>query len=225
MKAVLTMLFPRWLSYSFRTAEPALVRTKPILSAKAEKPLLDSSGKKSKFEERNRANRDQLYEVIREVMTRSGVLSASYKFKVLSLDKHATSYLIMVDLSSDTTGSAFRPADTEAKIIQRAMRRYSIAVSAVYWRLHASSAICKIPDPSAGCIDDSDRLAQPEEFNAFQQAMLAAAAPVAPMGQQTDMKVVSKSRAPRHLHDFEDTEITSSISCPALSATQYGELH
>lgn len=219
------MFLSRLFSRKAQIAHPFSAPTEQMPLAEDEKLLSEGGNKKGKSEEGNRACRDQLYEVIREVMTRSGVLSASYKFKVLALDKQASSYLVMVDLSSVPTGSAFRPADTEEKIVQRAMRRYRIAVSAVYWRLHATSAACKIPDASAGYIDDSARLAQPEEIKAFQQAMLAAAAPVAPVGKKTDAKAVSRSHAPKHLHDFEDTEVTSSISNAALSTTQYGQLH
>ncbi|MBP7573686.1 MAG: hypothetical protein KA777_06885, partial [Rhodoferax sp.] len=44
--------------------------------------------------------RELLYNVVRECMMRAGVLSASYKFKVLSLDPRGRQYLIMMDLAN-----------------------------------------------------------------------------------------------------------------------------
>ena len=53
------------------------------------------------------ARRELLYAVVREAMVRAGVLSSSYKFKVLSLDPRGRQFLVMVDLAhgagSDTT--------------------------------------------------------------------------------------------------------------------------
>jgi hypothetical protein len=43
-------------------------------------------------------SRKLLYAEVRESMTRAGILSSSYKFKVLSLDSRSDQYLIMMDL-------------------------------------------------------------------------------------------------------------------------------
>jgi len=75
--------------------------------------------------------REMLYGVVRDAMMRSGVLSASYKFKVLSLDARGRQFLVMVDLAR---GAVARPAEIEALIAQRAKSRHDIAVSGVYWR-------------------------------------------------------------------------------------------
>ena len=45
------------------------------------------------------ARRELLYAVVREAMVRAGVLSSSYKFKVLSLDPRGRQFLVMVDLA------------------------------------------------------------------------------------------------------------------------------
>ena len=42
--------------------------------------------------------RELLYRAVRDVMIRAGVLVASYRFKVLSLDAQGRQYLIMMDL-------------------------------------------------------------------------------------------------------------------------------
>lgn len=80
--------------------------------------------------------REQLYSVVRDAMTRAGVLSASYKFKVLSLDTRGRQYLIMMDLSQAAAGETGRLAEIESLIAQSAKSRYEILVTAVYWRLN-----------------------------------------------------------------------------------------
>ena len=52
------------------------------------------------------ARRELLYAVVREAMVRAGLLSASYKFKVLSLDSEGRQFLIMVDLARGAGGDA-----------------------------------------------------------------------------------------------------------------------
>ena len=47
------------------------------------------------------ARREVLYGVVRDCMSKAGVISASYKFKVLSLDSRGRQFLIMVDLSRE----------------------------------------------------------------------------------------------------------------------------
>ena len=221
------MFFARWFLHRSGAITAASARPVPTSLIRAENSLPGGGSQKSKFEERNRACRDQLYEVIREVMTRSGVLSASFKFKVLCLNKQASNYLVMIDLSGVTTDSAFRPAETEARMLQRAMKRHNISISAVYWRLNAMAAISKVPERSASHCDDSIGRVQPEETRASHNTLFAVVTPAAmeSAARQTDMKLRSGLRASRHLHDFEETEVTSSGSYPALSATQYGELH
>ena len=80
------------------------------------------------------ARRELLYSVVRESMARAGVLSASYKFKVLSLDAAGRQFLVMVDLASSERADADMLADIEAGIAQRAKSRHELVVSAVYWR-------------------------------------------------------------------------------------------
>lgn len=87
------------------------------------------------------ARRELLYAVVREAMMRAGVLSASYKFKVLSLDSRGRQFLVMVDLARDLGGDAGRLAEIEALIAQAAKSRYDILVSAVYWRASEHVAV------------------------------------------------------------------------------------
>lgn len=85
--------------------------------------------------------RELLYIVVRDAMVRAGVLSASYKFKVLSLDQRGRQFLIMMDLAREYGGETARLSEIEALIAQTAKTRYEIAVSAVYWRINDHVAV------------------------------------------------------------------------------------
>jgi len=74
-------------------------------------------------------------------MVRAGVLSSSYKFKVLSLDGRGRQFLVMVDLSRDCTVATPQLAEIEAMIAQSAKLRHDILVSAVYWRMSEHVAV------------------------------------------------------------------------------------
>ena len=87
------------------------------------------------------ARRELLYTVVRESMMRAGVLSSSYKFKVLSLDPRGRQFLVMVDLAAGHGGETGRLAEIEALIAQAAKARYDILVSAVYWRMNEHVAV------------------------------------------------------------------------------------
>lgn len=80
------------------------------------------------------ARRELLYTVVREAMVRAGVLSASYKFKVLSLDPRGRQFMVMVDLAQGARGETTQLAEIETIIAQSARQRHDILVTAVYWR-------------------------------------------------------------------------------------------
>ena len=81
------------------------------------------------------ARREQLYVAIRECMTRAGVLSASYKFKVLSLDQRGDQFLVMMDVAPGMGGQADKLAEIETLLISTAKSLFSIYVTSVYWRI------------------------------------------------------------------------------------------
>jgi hypothetical protein len=87
------------------------------------------------------AQRELLYGAVRDAMVRAGVLSSSYKFKVLSLDSRGRQFMVMVDLAADQAASAAQLAEIEASIAQSAKSRYQIVVTAVYWRRNEHVAI------------------------------------------------------------------------------------
>ncbi|MDR0224789.1 MAG: hypothetical protein LBI66_00040 [Burkholderiaceae bacterium] len=88
-------------------------------------------GRRSERSER----REQLYGVVRDVMVRAGVLSASYKFKVLSLDNVGQRFVVMMDLARAYAGETARLTEIELMLAQAAKARMGAAVTAVYWRI------------------------------------------------------------------------------------------
>jgi hypothetical protein len=87
------------------------------------------------------ARRELLYAVVREAMVRAGVLSSTYKFKVLSLDARGRQFLVMVDLAVSAGSDTARLAEIEVMVAQSAKTRYDILVTAVYWRLNDHVAV------------------------------------------------------------------------------------
>lgn len=201
------------------------------------------------------AKRELLYTAVREAMIRAGVLSASYKFKVLSLDPRGEQFMVMMDLSQEFGGHVERLAEIEVMIAQSAKSRYNIRVTAVYWRLnelvsvarpagapqasqrptplrHAGAALAAaaLPELAMAALKPSPVVhryepIQADEVAAFKQALAAASAQGVPVAEGG---APSRS-APRSytlLTGFEDTEMPDSPALvPALSATQYGDLN
>jgi hypothetical protein len=97
--------------------------------------------------ERN-AKRELLFQAVRESMVRMGVLSSSFKFKVLSLDQRGRIFLVMIELSAEFSGEAEKLAEIESIIAQTARHRYDIVVQAVYWRYFSSTAIAAASAPA-----------------------------------------------------------------------------
>ena len=93
--------------------------------------------------------RELLYIVVRDAMVCAGVLSASYKFKVLSLDPRGLQFLVMMDLAPEFGGDTERLNEIEALIAQTAKARYGITVSAVYWRINELVATAAAPKSAA----------------------------------------------------------------------------
>lgn len=90
------------------------------------------AGRKS----RRHVKRELLYTAVREAMIRAGVLSSSYKFKVLSLDPRGDQFMVMMDLAREFGTQTERLAEIEVMIAQGAKSRYNIRVTAVYWRIN-----------------------------------------------------------------------------------------
>ncbi len=181
-------------------------------------------------------------------MVRAGVLSQSYKFKVLSLDQRGRQFLVMMDLASEFGGETHRLAEIEAMIAQSAKARYEILVTAVYWRINEYVAVgvpsSRVPAPasleaaaapaatrgSAATPAHAPRYEpiQAEEVAAFKRA-LAAGVPSSVAAAAAGKAPADKAHGPRSytlLTGYEDTEMPDpDVRSPALSATQYGDLN
>ena len=183
--------------------------------------------------------RELLYSVVREAMIKAGVLSSSYKFKVLSLDSRGCQYLIMMDLAREYVGETVRLAEMEALIAQQAKNRHDILVTAVYWRVNehvtagltrpSAAVLAPAPVPAQSPPPDtlvvSPKLAyeplDPKEVVAFKLALASvdASKPLSAPGEI----VHSRRRNPAAIPSFQDTEMEDRPS--PLSGTQYGDLN
>lgn len=182
--------------------------------------------------------RELLYSVVREAMIRVGVLSSSYKFKVLSLDSRGRQYLIMMDLARQYIGDPARLSEVETLIAQAAKTRHDILVTSVYWRVNehvtagvaarlAPTAVPASPGqkPAAAAVPVAAALTgyeplHPEEVAAFKQALASAATPK-PLVAPGEI-IHSGRRNPAPMPSFQDTEMDDRPS--PLSGTQYGDL-
>ncbi|TFZ06778.1 hypothetical protein EZ313_09195 [Ramlibacter henchirensis] len=157
----------RWFSREPAPAEPAA----PGSSARdAARPAATAT---SRRDERN-ARREKLYGVVRDTMVNAGVLSSSYRFKVLSLDGRGRQFLVMVDLAGSPGGSTADLARIEVAMAQNAKARHDIVVKSVYWREAPSAATPRVAAPTAPQASRSTPAAQPLAAPA---AAVAAAAP------------------------------------------------
>ena len=196
------------------------------------------------------ARREQLYVAIRESMIRAGVLSASYKFKVLSLDQRGDQFLVMMDVAPGLGSQVDKLSDIEAQMISAAKSLFSIYVTAVYWRTdHRPVGANSVNSANAvnfGVSQPAVLESQPlplepvrpavkhpgaqrydpihdDEMAAFKLALVAASAN-SPTTADGTGKSRSGLRSFTLITGFEDTEMPESSAAPALSATQYGEL-
>jgi hypothetical protein len=184
--------------------------------------------------------RELLYAVVRESMTAAGVLSSTYKFKVLSLDSSGRQYLIMMEMPRAQLTDPTHFAEIEGAIARSAKERFDILVTAVYWRINdlvtSGSGPAQVAHaaPPAHRVDpaqESVPLApvavpspyapiQNEEVLAFKRAVASAAsgAPAVPRGEL----VHSGRRNPAPQPDFSDTEPFDPSS--PLGTSQFGGL-
>ena len=193
--------------------------------------------------------RELLYAVVRECMARVGVLSSSYKYKVLSLDSRGSQYLIMMDLPKEMAGHIGQLAEIEEIVTQTARTRHKIEVSAVYWRINelAKTSVLRKPRPEAevtaarpapALVDDGLPLIdgsrvqptvpgrprrfepiRPDEVHAFKQALAGGTKPKPAAPASRDK---GNDFAPT---DFEPTRLNEEeVDRMPLSRTQYGDL-
>ncbi|MFZ3219902.1 MAG: hypothetical protein WA174_07705 [Rhodoferax sp.] len=172
--------------------------------------------------------RELLYAVVRDSMTKAGVLSSNYKFKVLSLDSRGRQYMIMMDLAGSHAGEVSRLAEMEGLIAQYAKARHDIVVTAVYWRLNQQAAAAASAPVRATAPVASDAPAKPgyeplqaDEVAAFKQALASVSTSV-PLSAPGEI-IRSKRRNPAPQPDFQETQVDDRPL--PLSSTQYGDLN
>jgi hypothetical protein len=106
-----------------------------------QRPAADPVNRTEERKAARNARREQLYIAVREAMTHAGVLSASYKFKVLSLDQRGDQFLVMMDVDQKLIDQPEKIAEIEPIVAQVAETRFEILVTAVYWRLNTKGPI------------------------------------------------------------------------------------
>lgn len=192
-------------------------------------------------------NREQLYSVIRESMTRAGVLSASYKFKVLSLDRRGTRFLVMVDVARTAGGDTARLSEIEVLMAQTCKARHGIQVTAVYWRMHDHVAVgvpqrMAAPKAAPASVPVATRPRAPapvvmpvrtrpdevaaDEVAAFRQALAGGAGADSSIYRPPARSAASTTASvPRQAPGWESDERSGRDTLlPGLGTTQYGDL-
>lgn len=204
---------------------------------------VDPGNRSEERKVKRHARREQLFLAVREAFIHAGVLSATYRFKVLSLDQAGNEFLVMMDVDQSFDHRAEKLAQIEARIVQIAKTSYEIRVTTVYWRVSTSAMtrnakpapLAVVPAAAVPLVEAAspppkkasgfryDPI-QDEEVAAFKQALMAASAN-SPVSADTAGKARSGPRSYTLLTGFEDTEMHESAGMPVLSATQYGDLN
>lgn len=192
--------------------------------------------------------RQLLYGVVRDSMISAGVLAASYKFKVLSLDAAGRHYLVMMDLTDKVASDTALLGKIEALMVQSAKMRHDILVTAVYWRVsdhllasspsgqpvhmpqlgRQASELKSVSRPEGPAVSHQQiprfQPLQQDEVAAFKRALASASAPM-PLSESGKI-VTSGRRNPALPDEFEDTQMVDQDErASPLGVTQYGELN
>ena len=221
--------------FSRHPQTPLVPEEKSNSVASSKKSQEADSDLRSEHTKARHLRRDQVFLAIREAMTRTGILPTNYKFKVLSEDPQGNDFLVMMSLvvAGDSPPSV---NEMETSIMEIALARFQIIVSAVYWRMiepapaPASVPVTKpMPPVVASPAPPTSLPVKPksphdtiaaDEVIAFQQALLAASA----QGQTTPQEKFFPRRRANLPKDFEDTEMVEPSIVPVVSKTQYGDL-
>lgn len=149
-----------------------------------------------------RARREHLFNVVREVMLKAGVLATSYTFKVLSLDPRSAQYVIMMEFAWLHDGDSDRLTTIEQAVTRQAKYQYDIAVTAMYWR--AKEFLAERPRPAKPVYEPVRSAELPRRLSSPGEI------------------VPTHKRKAQEPSGFEDTRFEHLPS--PLSGTQYGRL-
>lgn len=113
--------------------------TTPLTPPAHLRPPADPTNRSEQRKAKRHVRREQLYSAIRQAMTRAGVLSACYKFKVLSLDQRGDEFLVMMEVQPSMGLQEEKMLESEALVMQIAKAQFAILVTAVYWRMDTAA--------------------------------------------------------------------------------------
>lgn len=190
-------------------------------------PQSNSERKQERLE-----RREALYRVVRDCMTQVGVLSSTYKFKVLSLDSHGRQYLIMIDIPQAQASDPVRFSEIEGLIARSAKARHEILVTAVYWRvsdLVSSAQAASTPTTTvvtasgnAHAIGTASPSTGPAAHTASRATASGKPAP-GPSEKAAALDLLFANQNGPVPTDFQDTQVDD--HAPELGKTQYGNLN
>jgi hypothetical protein len=185
--SLLSWMFPAKKPAKTHPESSGLSRMEPTRPARrsGHDVLLDNAQPANRKHERV-ARRELLYAVVRESMVRAGVLSSSYKFKVLSLDGRGRQFLVMVDLSRNGGVETAQLGEIEAMVAQAAKARHDILVTAVYWRMSEHVAV---GDPKALSVQNAAQ----QQSDSQPAALDSAPGPLTPLPAPPEAKPVTRS--------------------------------
>jgi hypothetical protein len=92
------------------------------------------SAQKAGARARMRSNRELVVRIVRDAMLLSEVLSGSYKFKALALDREGDKFAVLMDIPAPLQGGTARQVAVESLVMRLAKIRHGIIVTAIYWR-------------------------------------------------------------------------------------------
>ena len=216
-----------------KTAKPTRAQDKslpPVIRA-----ALSSQAKQVDRKVKRHAQREQLGITLREGMTRAGVLSASYKFKVMSVEQGGDHFLVLMDVAPDLISRADKLADIETLLISTAKSLFGIVVTSVYWRTDNSPAVANALNLSNNQL--AAHQSAPLPFEVAKPALKDSGAQRLTPIHDDDMAaeqhpatsdIKSKSRSGLRSYTlitgFEDTEMPESSAARTRSASQLGQL-
>jgi hypothetical protein len=169
--------------------------------------------------------RELLYAVVRETMARLGLITSSYKYKVLSLDTQGRQYLIMMDFKKDMQSQAPLMSEIEHLLTQEAHSRHGIQITGLYWRFSDYKPLDGHEPATHGA------KVKPAAVAAATPAPINPVKPIAPEpvdARKALEKVLDKPREQREAAPsaFPDTQlIDHEERVFPLSATQLGTLN
>jgi hypothetical protein len=204
---------------------------KPAPKTEPVELLAESADKASKEQSPERRSqrlerRELLYAVVRESMARVGLLSTSYKYKVLSLDSRGQQFLIMMDLPLEMAGQLNQLLEIETTIQANARTRHHIEVASVYWRISESgkpnSAILRKPRTSSEADAQAQGQARFDPISSSEMEAFKSGAKVSGAVAKPAQDTLSRNGIANV--DFAETRLEDEETRMPLSRTQYGDL-